>query len=281
MCEADSGQLGYFLYLPSCIIHRHLLVAVHGVGSTAAAMARHFASIAERSGIAVMAPDFSTKRFRGYQRLEGMAGRDQSAVALDLAACEAAERLGLDRHSFDLFGFSGGAQFAHRYAMTRPERIRRLIVTAAGWYTECDLGKPFPCGMGGRTDHASLQAFLSLPITVAVGERDTERDSCFRKTDALDERQGLNRLERARFWADHLRQTAVSLDVDCNVSLTLLSRTKHRFREAVEQGGLAELVVEKIAMPIPAVFERSHAVATLGRSHGRCHSSNGQLKVGY
>ncbi|MDR2213232.1 MAG: hypothetical protein LBE21_06375 [Pseudomonadales bacterium] len=240
--NAHSGQLGYALYLPPRINHRHLLVAVHGVQSKASTVVQHFASVAERSGFVVMAPDFSTPRFKGYQRLEGAEGADQAALALDLGARDIAERLGLEPGSFNLFGFSGGAQFAHRYAMTRPGRINQLIVASAGWYTECDLQSPFPGGLQGVADQAALRAFLSLPIQVAVGEQDTQRDSQLRKTTEIDTRQGRNRLQRARFWAEHLRQSAASLNMDHQVAFTRLPRTGHRLREAIERGGLAELV---------------------------------------
>ena len=46
------------------------------------------------------------------------------------------ECTGIDTRRINLFGFSGGAQFAHRYAMAHPGSVNALVLTAPGWFTE-------------------------------------------------------------------------------------------------------------------------------------------------
>jgi pimeloyl-ACP methyl ester carboxylesterase len=238
-------DLGYQLFVPPRIAHSHLLVVVHGVQSSAATMIQRFTPMAKRFGVVLLAPDFTGTSYRGYQRLSGKGSLD-AAAALDRVVHVEAQRLRLDPHACDLFGFSGGGQFAHRYAMTRPERVRRLIVGAAGWYSECDAELPFPEGMGGKASAETLRRFLAVPVIVAVGAEDTARDRNLRRSVALDRRQGRSRLERARFWHLHLEEAAIQHGVSGNFTLKILPQTGHRFRDAIDRGGLTEIVAEAL-----------------------------------
>lgn len=263
---SPQGQgLGYQIFVPPRVVHSRMLVVVHGVQSSAATMIQRFAPMAKRLGVVLLAPDFTGRSFRGYQRLAGNGSRD-AAAALDLVVRTEAQRLGLDPQACDLFGWSGGAQFAHRYAMSRPERVRRLIAGAAGWYSECDALLPFPEGMGGKASAETLRHFLAIPVTVAVGAEDTARDRNLRRSAALDRRQGRTRLQRARFWYSHLQAAAAAQGVTGNFSLNILPQTGHRFREAIERGGLINVVAKALGcLPVddgPVVLPVALYIAT-------------------
>ena len=58
----------------------------------------------------------------------------------------------------DLVGFSGGAQFAHRFAMLYPGCVRRVVVAAAGWYTYIDPSRPFPLAAAPATPAAAARS---------------------------------------------------------------------------------------------------------------------------
>ena len=79
---------------------------------------------------------------------------------------------------FYLTGYSGGAQFAHRYAFAYPRRVAALAVCAAGWYTFPDPGLVYPHGLrlGGRLPGVTFNpaAILRVPAVAFVGARDTE-----------------------------------------------------------------------------------------------------------
>src|SRR5690606_11819874 len=95
-----------------------------------------------------------------------------------------------------LFGYSGGAQFAHRFALLHPHRVDRLCVCAAGWYTwPADHEQSFPIGLGrrrsggsdlGHLARSNLDRFLRLPVSVAVGERDDRPDALTRGGSEVD-----------------------------------------------------------------------------------------------
>ena len=157
---------------------------------------------------------------------------------------DAASHLQLPTERIDLFGFSGGAQFVHRFAMLAPAPVRRAVVASAGWYTYLDQDRPFPRGVapgersGGRP--VDVDAFLRIPMHVLVGERDVEQDLGLRTGKAIDRRQGPNRLARALRWMDHLEEAARARGLPPRVSFDLLTDTGHSFSDAAERGGLVD-----------------------------------------
>jgi pimeloyl-ACP methyl ester carboxylesterase len=143
-----------------------------------------------------------------------------------------------------LFGFSGGAQFAHRFAMLHPDCVAALVIASAGWYTFPVAGDPFPYGLStGTTDGqraaANLARFLQIPTLTLVGERDTRRDPGLRKEPRVDDRQGLNRIERAERWTTTLRAAAAEMGVAAEREFVTIPNCGHSFDHCVEHGGLA------------------------------------------
>ena len=222
------------------------LVAVHGIGRGADQQASSFAPRAAAMGRIVVAPLFDAAAWPRYQRLAG--GAD---AALDRLLDGLSSELSVPLGRVDLFGFSGGAQFAHRYAMLQPGRIRRLSVASAGWYT-CPGSAPYPFGLGPsahgtRARAAAMQhrldQFLRLPIDVHVGERDTRRDGNTRRGDALDRQQGRHRRARAARWTEALAIEAAVRGIASRVRFSVLPNCGHDFRRCVQQGGLVERVL--------------------------------------
>jgi pimeloyl-ACP methyl ester carboxylesterase len=224
------------------------MVVVHGAASEATAQFLAFLPLASQQQVLLIAPEFRRPAFRGYQRLAGTGGPLAAATALDAAVEEAARLTGAPIPRFDLAGYSGGAQFAHRYAMLFPARVRRLALGAAGWYTWLDSARAFPYGPhpSALSGHLAVNtaAFLSIPIRVLVGERDVARDRSLRAEPAIDSEQGAHRLERALRWAQHLRETAASVGLEADVTTELLPHTGHGFRRAVRKGGFGGRVLD-------------------------------------
>jgi poly(3-hydroxybutyrate) depolymerase len=246
---ANDGALDCWLALPEFIdADARPLVAVHGIRRGAEEQAALLAARAAAQGRVVIAPLFDAERWPRYQRL----GRRQRA---DLALLGLLQGLHgeciASAERFDLFGFSGGAQFAHRFAMLHPERIGRLCVASAGWYTFPDAAA-YPYGLGqrpGRDDacalrmQARLDAFLRLPIDVCVGARDNRRDANTRSGAAIDRQQGRDRRARASRWSEGLAIEAAVRGIAPRITLSVLSGVGHNFRNCVRRGGLAERVL--------------------------------------
>ena len=113
-----------------------------------------------------------------------------------------------------LFGYSGGGQFAHRYAMANPERVAGVVIGAAGWYTMPQNNCSFPHGVAPCRDLPNLRfdsaSFLRVPMTVIVGDRDCDRDHGLNKSARVDRLQGRTRIERALTWVKFMNLAAKS-----------------------------------------------------------------------
>ena len=240
--DGKLPRLPYHLYMPPRP-QGPLLVLVHGVSTRPARLIDHASALAARHGVPLLAPDFAGDAFTGYQRMKGRDGRLDAARAL-LATVDAVRiQHGLASERFDLMGFSAGAQFAHRFALHFPAAVRRAVVASAGWYTYLDRSLTYPLGVGSEAAAPSepdLEAFVRLPILVAVGERDTERGGNLRTSPELDRRQGAHRFERACRWFDHLSEEALKRGVADQFEFCILPRTGHSLKEAVHRGGLME-----------------------------------------
>ena len=249
----DEEGVPYYLYVPA---ERDPaappLVTVHGISRGADEHLAAFTPWAERSGRVLIAPLFSEEQCRRYQKV--ILDRCQADRALFATLREVAEETGVQVERFDLFGFSGGAQFAHRFALLHPERVGRLAVASAGWYSMPDFEEAFPYGLAqgrssGRRFQAKLEAFLGIPILVLVGAQDTARDSGLRKTRRVDRRQGRNRVERAVVWAEALRAAAIRAEVPAQIALQVMPGCGHSFEDCVREGELTREVMAWFAGP--------------------------------
>ncbi len=237
----------YLLQLSDDPDPSRVLVLVHGVSRRSTYMMRCMEARARALNYSLLAPVFNPRSYGDYQRL-GRSGRSERAdLAFDAMLEDVAEITGLDV-PVHLFGFSGGAQFGHRYALCRAARIRSLHLAAAGWYTMLDDRRRFPHGTapsrrlpGVRFDTSGL---LSAPIQLLVGERDTNQGRSVRNTQRLDTCQGRHRLARARWFHDQLLRLAEQQSISPQYRLVMLPKTAHDFGQAVLRGGLVDHVFD-------------------------------------
>src|SRR5262245_8097850 len=247
----------YLLYVPSRAVRgAPILVTVHGISRNVDEHARLFAPYAEEHGVVLIAPSFTEERNHGYQRLSEAHGRRADRL-LDAIVNEVAASTGADGRRFRLFGFSGGAQFAHRYTLAHPERVIRAAIGAAGWYTFPDERTPYPYGLGRSKDHPDLSfdpgRFLRVPITVFVGEDDTAGGESLRRNPEVDRQQGTTRLERARRWVAAMNRAAQSGGLPPPASCQEVAGIEHSFRQFMNQGDLGERVFTALFGTAPAM----------------------------
>ncbi|WP_108883222.1 alpha/beta fold hydrolase [Anderseniella sp. Alg231-50] len=229
------------------------LVAVHGIRREADAQAEFFGERATALGRPVIAPLFERERWPRYQQA---VRRGRADLAL-LRLMTELQDTGLWRtKKFDLFGFSGGAQFAHRFAMLHPAVISRLIISSAGWYTFPD-DAAFPYGLAPRPGRsaswaprltAQLDQFLALPMHVCVGAQDNTPDRNTRSGPDINAQQGLHRRARAIRWAETVRSAAQARNIRPSIEFVALPSCGHNFRNCITRGGLDTIVVPDRAM---------------------------------
>lgn len=251
-----SGRHGLSCWLalpPRISSSRPPLVAIHGIRRGARSQARAFAARAAAEGRPVIAPLFGKSAWPRYQQVV----RGERADLALLGLMDELRLAGIWRaRQFTLAGYSGGAQFAHRFALLYPHLIERLTVTAAGWYTMPDAAA-FPYGFGARRPGdewgarlgAGLDGLLRLPVNVCVGANDAA-DENTRQRPELDA-QGPDRLARATSWIDALGAAAERRGLPCRARLHVLKGCGHDFRECIRRGGLAAIALpDETAAPV-------------------------------
>lgn len=240
----SDRTLRYLHYVPKAVARRDLvLVAVHGISRNAMEHALAFQSLADRLGCHLLAPQFDRDAFRDFQLL-GLSERGRRADHALQSMLADLRRFGVDADArLVLSGYSGGAQFAHRYAMAHPRRIAALLIAAAGWYTMPDPSLPYPrgCGTGqGSGVVFDPAALLRKPVLVLVGDRDDERDDALRRDEWIDRDQGRTRIERARCWVERLAGEARRRDFAPRCEFGLVRGAGHDFGAMVAAGLVAQ-----------------------------------------
>ena len=248
---SPAGGLSARVLRPAGLSGLPPLVALHGISRNADELVDLFLPAAERSGRIVIVPHFPQAQWPHFQRPCRAARPDRALLALlsHLAAIDGALAAPVD-----LFGHSGGAQLAHRFAMLYPHKVGRLHLAAAGWYCLPDTGMAHPYGLGAdatpgsltwaRCHDQALPSFLRLPVQVYVGTADDARDASLRQTPELDRIQGLTRIARARTYVDRFRAAARARGIAPDITLTLLPGIVHDVAHAIRHGNLAARVTE-------------------------------------
>ncbi|GGK78252.1 hypothetical protein GCM10007941_30420 [Amphritea balenae] len=252
-----------WLYQPVTLVNKQrIIVAVHGISRDSEEQVREYCHLADRLGCWLVAPEFSAQAYPRYQQLARASGYPRADLALNsfLALWRGVvSQPGLKMY---LAGYSGGAQFAHRYAMHHPQQVAALVLSSAGWYSFPDRKRDYPCGIANSVglNRVRLNELLQLPMLVTVGEQDLARDGSLRISVTLDQQQGSNRFERAVNWSQAVRKLQLKKSYR-PVQLTVLGGQSHSFINNMQQGRMAELILnflqqsegernEKISYPV-------------------------------
>jgi pimeloyl-ACP methyl ester carboxylesterase len=258
-----QGLGGWLAIPPSIDPDAAPLVAVHGIGRDARNQAVRFGGQAASQGRMVIAPRFDETSWPGYQRLGARGQRADLALIrlLELVAF----RWRVNTRRVCLFGYSGGAQFVHRFGLLHPHRVVQLNVCASGWFTWPTEDEPYPAGLGAATGPAGLIAqaarhnlsrFLQVPTQVFVGAQDCVADPHTRVDARINALQGSHRLERARRWVLALNQQARQRGLTPRATLTVLPGAGHDFRQCLASGALVRAVLP-MADPHAADLQRA------------------------
>jgi len=165
------SQMQYFVYLPELASEKsRILYSIHGISRNAEEHIHGFIAQAEKHDTIIIAPLFRKQDFPRYQQLGVSASQARADMAFDHILQDAHEWLGIPPAPMHLFGFSGGGQFLHRYAMFNPKRVARMVLTAPGWYTFPDPERKYPYGIKSTRDWPNLKfvldKFLQIPAMI-------------------------------------------------------------------------------------------------------------------
>lgn len=195
---------------PSGKAQRPVLLTIHGSDRDVQGCIDGFAPLADQLDLNLLAPLFpdvpgDRVAADSYKFLVG-GGHDQLAN-MDAALLAFCQMTDAARDRTLLFGFSGGAQFAHRYAYFRARTLAGLIVAAPGNVTLPNRQETWWAGLDKAVETIGeapdLKALQKVPIAVLVGAKDLakglvdrpEQDPYGHRASAL---AGPTRLARAR-----------------------------------------------------------------------------------
>src|SRR5262245_32847657 len=242
----DHARRPYYLYIPSRGGEgAPLFIAVHGLSRNVVEHATLFAGYCERFGAVLVAPHFDEQQGNDFQRLGRTGHGTRSDHALDTIVEDVVHRTGAVAAPVHLFGFSGGAQFCHRYTMAYPHRVAGAVLAAAGWYTFPDPLLKYPYGIRSTRGLPNVrfdpEEFLRVPMTVIVGDRDVAGEH-LRSTEQVHQQQGRNRLERARNWVAAMQAAAAERRLESRVHLEVIPGGDHVFAGLMETRALGDRV---------------------------------------
>lgn len=198
-------RFGYLAHVPPAAARSlQTLVVIHGSDFLHEMMCRYFAALAEETGCVVLAPLFAPAGVanpdpNGFKFLRS-SHADYDRVLLDMVD-GAGERLGCARERFFLFGFSGGAQFAHRFLYVHPTRLHAVSIAAPGMVTLIDPARPAwvgTQGLGALCGHElDLPQVQRVAVQLLVGSEDGKSHVGGAGQEHYNH-AGTNRIERLR-----------------------------------------------------------------------------------
>ena len=249
----------YYSYIPETAgPDSPVMVLIHGITRRAAEQVFRFRDEADRTGAVLAAPHFSKVIYGQYQQVVDRRGVRADLALIDIIG-DVANAVGGHPGKVHLFGFSGGAQFAHRFALLHPDRVASMTLASAGWYTMPDEAQPYPYGVGTHPvagETFDLKAFLAIERHLFVGSEDRFQDDALRRSDRIDRAQGTNRLERATRWKAAMDEVCGKYGVPLpRSSFEVLKGVGHSFAGSAGRRSLPSRVMRKLGLHSVVQFQ--------------------------
>jgi predicted esterase len=153
-CQYDQ-RFSYSTYVPKNVAQtsdkrNKLLVVIHGSGRNNQLIRDRFISFADRFGYILLSPLFPCGILDNEDRDSYkyfMTDKVQYDKVLLAMIDEISARLHLEIDDYLMFGFSGGAHFAHRFFYLHPNKLSHLIIASPGSVTLIDTDQDWWVGL--------------------------------------------------------------------------------------------------------------------------------------
>ncbi|MEJ6394230.1 alpha/beta hydrolase [Gymnodinialimonas sp. 2305UL16-5] len=228
------------------------VIAVHGLNREAEGMAKLLAPRADATGRTVILPIFDRTSWPRFQRAACPQRSDWALLNLLKVLREEGH---IGDAPPDLSGFSGGAQFAHRFAWLYPDHVGRLCLVSPGWWTFPDARGAHPLGIDANARgkgaaafrlRANLARFFDREIQVAVGALDVVQDKNLRQDPEIMAQQGADRVTRARRWSAAAIRAARGAGLLPQIAFKLMGDCGHSFADCVANARLDRVFVPAV-----------------------------------
>ncbi|KAJ7886011.1 poly hydrolase [Mycena leptocephala] len=220
-CAADP-RFSFSLYIPPSHSFSPtapplpLLVLIHGTRRQTAPFLTHLKSLADTHHLALLTPLFPAgildpTDLHNYKSLLFHDIRFDLVLLSMLSQAASIWRISTDQ--FYLHGFSGGAQFAHRFMYLHPERLLGVSIGAPGAITHPDGAAAWPAGLQDAArvfgvEEPDFAKIARVPVQLLVGEKDTDGAML-----SKDDVAGPNRIERVRYLQRALKGRGVEAEL--------------------------------------------------------------------
>lgn len=242
-----------FYHVPDAdITTMPILFVLHGAGRNAVEYRNAWIEEAETKEFIVVTPKFSSFDFPGgdaYNLGNVFEDGDNPSAStlnpeqdwtysiIESLFDDVKSQLGNLSGTYNVFGFSAGGQFAHRFLMFKPNsRVNKVISSASGWYTVPDGNIEFPYGIDNSPiENTPSSVYFSKQMTIQIGTLDNDPNaSALRRNPTVDQ-QGTNRYDRAYHMFNRSKAIAEDFDVPFNWQIIETPGNAHNNRGAVEQ----------------------------------------------
>lgn len=230
-----------------------ILFVFHGGGRNAKDYRNAMQSKAEEFGFIVITPEFSIQNFpSGDQYNLGnvfVDGDNPSPTTLNPESewtysiieplfDQVRAQLSNSNTTYDVFGHSAGAQFAHRFLMFKPNaRINKAVISASGWYTFTNTSIVFPYGFkDSPLETLNLNSLFSKQIYVQVGANDNNPNESGLRRNEMADVQGTNRKDRAINFFQFSEQLAQTNNLNFNWNFEIIENADHYYIPASQNG---------------------------------------------
>lgn len=202
-----------------------LVVLIHGSLRNAYELRDQFVDFAEAQQCAILAPLFpcgieGLDDFNNYKHLR------YRSVAYDEILLDMVDEMSgifrLNSEKFMMHGFSGGAQFAHRFFFRHPDQLSAISIAAPGTVTLADANTPW---WVGTSDMEYLlgaplrpEIMRNVPVQLVIGADDTLPDGTMVGKKSTFWMDGINdsghtRMERLNNLANNLSSIGVKTEI--------------------------------------------------------------------
>lgn len=229
-----------------------ILFVLHGNGRNAAGIRNAWIEEANAKDFIVVAPEFSDADFPGgdgyilgnvFEDGDNPSPstlnpeEDWAFSVIEPLFDEMKSRSSNSSNTYDIFGFSAGAQFAHRFMLIKPDaRVDKIVASAAGWYTVPDTAITFPYGIDeSPIEDVASTSYFSTDFIIQIGTLDNDPNAPALRRNTVVDQQGTNRYDRAYHMFNTSKTITEDLSISFNWSIVETQGNDHDLEESIPQ----------------------------------------------
>jgi poly(3-hydroxybutyrate) depolymerase len=211
-----------------------VLFVMHGMLRNAESYRRAWLEPARAHDALLLVPEFASRHYSSAAYNRGGVSLKEEESKWTFALIEnlfdhVRAATGLTRTNYLIYGHSAGGQFVHRFVAFVPRaRFERAVAANPGYYTMPTFEKDFPYGLKrSPMTEERLRVALSRPLTLLLGDQDTNPDAPDLNRSAGAMEQGRHRLERGQNFFVAASQVAGERDVPFHWKLQVVPGVGH------------------------------------------------------